>query len=121
MMYSKTALLLLISSVSFTLAAPVEAEPIDSVTYDPATFDTEMSFTTKLAERADKHLCWGWCQVNISGGPCNWYCPAGIACKPQNNRGIGCGDWKGDMNGSGSQGDGLVLVTSVDDTVQHRV
>ncbi|CAN9147357.1 unnamed protein product [Alternaria alternata] len=90
MMYSKTALLLLISSVSFTLAAPVEAEPIDSVTYDPATFDTEMSFTTKLAERADKHLCWGWCQVNISGGPCNWYCPAGIACKPQNNRGIGC-------------------------------
>ncbi|CAN9405132.1 unnamed protein product [Alternaria sp. RS040] len=90
MMYSKTALLLLISSVSFTLAAPVEAEPIDSVTYDPATFDTEMSFTTKLAERADKHLCWGWCQVNISGGPCNWYCPAGIACKPQNNRGVGC-------------------------------
>ncbi|KAB2098631.1 hypothetical protein AG0111_0g13090 [Alternaria gaisen] len=121
MMYSKTALLLLISSVSFILAAPVEAEPIDSVTYDPATFDTEMSFTTKLAERADKHLCWGWCQVNISGGPCNWYCPAGIACKPQNNRGVGCGDWKGDMNGSGSQGDGLVLVTSVDDTVQHRV
>jgi hypothetical protein len=31
------------------------------------------------------------------------------------------GDWKGDMNGSGSQGDGLVFVTSVDDTVQHRV
>jgi hypothetical protein len=35
------------------------------------------------------HLCTGWCQDNIGGGPCSWYCNSAEKCLGANARGTG--------------------------------
>ncbi|KAF2025713.1 hypothetical protein EK21DRAFT_116568 [Setomelanomma holmii] len=82
-MYTKTAIILIIGSLSVAFAAPAPA---------PAEAGANIQAREVLIQRQENsHLCTGWRQDNIGGGFCQWYCNNNEKCLGANARGTGCG------------------------------